>query len=260
MCIRDRYYGSLYQGFKTDTAQIRSVICHARDICAIFASTDWYIKYMLSDVAPQTIDDAEQWAADIVAARTWFSSQASDIKEYTGVVYHENFGEWEGILSQLERFNGIVSAVGEDTGYAMAVKYYEDHTLIDDYLAVLQQITLITEYAQSVYHVAADKDDINMMDIKQLIGDIRTIISNAQLLKSVYDFFAVYCPEEYSKLRVAEVKGDLNAILLYQDTRDNLSDIEDEAREKLGEEYRDVYKRQADIFLSALDKYTVFPD
>lgn len=233
-----KYYGSLYQGFKTDTAQIRSVICHARDICAIFASTDWYIKYMLSDVAPQTIDDAEQWAADIVAARTWFSSQASDIKEYTGVVYHENFGEWEGILSQLERFNGIVSAVGEDTGYAMAVKYYEDHTLIDDYLAVLQQITLITEYAQSVYHVAADKDDINMMDIKQLIGDIRTIISNAQLLKSVYDFFAVYCPEEYSKLRVAEVKGDLNAILLYQDTRDNLSDIEDEAREKLGEEYR----------------------
>ena len=56
-------------------------------------------------------------------------------------------------------------------------------------------------------------------------------------LKSVYETLSAYCPEGYSALSADDIKNDLSAILLYQHTRDNLSSIEDEAREKLGEEY-----------------------
>lgn len=232
------YYASLYLGLETDTTKIRDALCHARDISTIFASADRYIEYMLSGVAPQNVQDAKKYATDIVAARAWFASQVHDIKEYTGITYDESFGEWEEILSQLEIFNGIVSDIGEDIGYALASKYCEDRTLIDDHLAVLQRITQISKYAQSVYHIVAYRPDINTRDIKQLIGDIRAIIANATLLKSVYETLSVYCPEGYSALSADDIKNDLSAILLYQHTRGNLSSIEEEAREKLGEEYR----------------------
>ena len=233
-----KYYAGLYLGLETDTTKIRDVLSHARNISTIFASPDRYIEYMLSGVAPQNVQYAKKYATDIVATRAWFASQAHDIKEYTGITYDESFGEWEEILSQLEIFNGIVSDVGEDIGYALAAKYCEDSTLVDDHLAVLQRITQISEYAQSVYHIAADRPDINTRDIKQLICDIRAIIANATLLKSVYETLSVYCPEGYSALSADDIKNDLSAILLYQHTRDNLSSVEDEAREKLGEEYR----------------------
>lgn len=232
-----KYYASLYMGLETDTNKIRDALCHARDISTIFASADRYIEYMLSDVAPQIVQDAKKYATDIVATRAWFSSQTHDIKEYTGITYDESYSEWEEILSQLEIFNGIVSDIGEDVGYALAAKYCEDRTLIDDHLAVLQRITPILEHAQSVYYIAADSPDINTREIKQLIGDIRAIIANATLLKSVYKTLSTYCPEGYSAMSADDIKNDLSAILLYQHTRDNLSSIEDEAREKLGEEY-----------------------
>ncbi len=231
------YYAGLYLGVETDTDTIRRAICHAHDICMIFTSSDRYIEYLRSGVAPQIIHNAKKYAANIIATRAWFASQASDIKEYTGVAYDENFGEWEEICSQLDNFNSIVSDIGEDIGYAMAVKYRENRTLIDDYLAVLQKITQITECAQSVHHIAADRAEINAIDVKQLIEDIQTIIANATVLKSIYSALAVYCPEGYSALNADEIKNDLNTILLYQHTRDNLPGIEDEAHEKLGENY-----------------------
>lgn len=233
-----KYYASLYMGPDTDTTKIRDDLCHARDISTIFASVERYIEYMLPGVASQNVQDAKKYATDIVDARAWFTSQSHDIKEYTGITYDESYGEWEEIFSQLEIFNGIVSDIGEDVGYALAAKYREDRTLIDNHLAVLQRITLISEHAQSVYHVAADSPDINTMNIKQLIGDIRTIIDNATLLKSVYESISAYCPEGYYALSADEIKNDLSAILLYQHNRDNLPSIEDEAHEKLGEEYK----------------------
>lgn len=232
-----KYYAGLYMGLETDTNKIRDALCHARNISTIFVSADRYIEYMLSGVAPQNVQDAKKYATDIVATRAWFASQIHDIKEYTGITYDESYSEWEEILSQLEIFNGVVSDIGEDVGYALATKYCEDRTLIDDHLAVLQRITPISEHAQSVYHIAADSPDINTREIKQLIGDIRAIIANATLLKSVYETLSAYCPEGYSALSADDIKNDLSAILLYQHTCDNLADIEDEAREKLGEEY-----------------------
>ncbi len=232
-----KYYAGLYFGLETDTAKVRDTLCHARDICTIFDSADRYLEYMLSDVESQ---NAKKYAGDIVAIRAWFASQANEINEYTGITYDESFGDWNEILAQLEIFNGIVSEIGEVSGYGLVEKYSTQRALIDDYLAILKQITQIVEYARSAHHIATDQADINEMDIKRLIGDIRAIIANGVLLKSVYTSLSVYCPEEYSALSVDEIKNDLNAILLYQYTRDNLSSIEDEARKKLGDEYSGV--------------------
>ena len=233
-----KYYAALYLGLETDTAKIRGALCHAREICTIFVSADRYLQYMLSGLAPQIIENTKKCTTDIVAANAWFASQASEIQEYTGITYEESFSEWEEILSRLEIFNDIVSELGEDSGYALAAKYCVDRTMIDDHLAVLQQIVKIAECAQSAYYAVANETDIDAMDIRQLIKDIRTIIANATLLKSVYACLSAYCPEGYSALSLNEIKNDLNAILLYQHIRDNLPNIEDDAQEKLGEEYR----------------------
>ena len=233
-----KYYAALYLGLETDTAKIRGVLCHAREICSIFVSADRYLQYMLSDLAPQIVENAQKCASDIVAARAWFVAQAGEIQEYTGIKYEESFSEWEEILSQLEVFNDIVSEVGEDSGYALAIKYCADKTLIDDHLAVLQQIAKIAECAKFAYYAVADETDMDVVNIRQLIKDIRTIIANATLLKSVYTCLSAYCPEGYFALSLDEIKNDLNAILFCQHVRETLPNIEDEAREKLGEEYR----------------------
>lgn len=232
-----KYYASLYLGIETDTAQIRAALSRARDIGTIFSSSDRYIEYMLSGVAPRNVQDAKEYAADILAERAWFASHAGEIKAYTDVVYAEGFDGWEGILSQLETFDSIVSDVGEDIGYALVAGSCEDRTLIDEHLAVLYRIVKTADYAQAVYHVSAGKPNINTIPIKQLLEEIRKIIADATMLKSVYAILAVYCPEGYSSLSVDDIKLDFDAILLYQYTRDNLSSIEDEAREKLGEAY-----------------------
>ena len=232
-----KYYAGLYLGVETDADKIRTALSHARDIGMIFASADRYIEYMLSGAAPQHVQNAEKYAADVLAARAWFASRAGEIKEYTDVVYSENFNEWEKILSQLEVFDGIASDIGEDVAYTLVTKYSEDRTLVDDHLAVLYRIIKIAEYAKAVYHVAADKQDVDMMPTKQLLENIHAIIANAASLKAVYAALAVYCPEGYSSLSVDDIKCDLDAILLYQHTRDNLTSIEAEAREKLGEAY-----------------------
>lgn len=233
-----KYYGALYLGLETDTAKIRGALCHAHDMSTIFVSADRYMEYMLSDVASQNIENAKKRAADIAATRAWFASQASEIKEYTGVTYDESFNGWEEILSQLEIFNGIISEVDEEFGDALVEKYCADQTLIAHHLAVLRQIARISECARSVYHVAANKPDMETMNIRRLIEDIRAIIAHATLLKSVYTSLSAYCPEGYSSLSLDDIKADLNGILLYQNIRDNLPGIEEEAHEKLGEEYR----------------------
>lgn len=238
--VAKKYYANLYLGFETDTAKIRDALCHARDICTIFDSADRYLEYMLSGIVSQDVENAKKYAADIVTVRAWLISQANKINEYTGITYDESFDEWNEILSQLETFNDIVSEIGEDPGYDLVKKYSTQRTLVDDYLVVLKQVTQIAEYAQSVHHVATNQADINEMDVKRLIEDIRIIITNVALLQSVYTKLSIYCPEGYSALNVDEIKNDLNAILLYQYTRDNLSSIEDEAREKLGNEYSGV--------------------
>lgn len=233
-----RFYAGLYLGIETDTAQIRDTLCHARNTSTIFASSDRYIEYMISDAAHQDRQSAKKCATDIVAARAWFVSQADEIKDCTGVVYDESFNEWGKILFQLELFSGIIVDLGEDAGYALVSKYNADKALIDEHLEVLKRITQIADCAQAVHHTAANQTAINTTDIKQLLDDIRTIIANAALLKSVYTSLSAFCSEEYSALSLVDIKRDLNAILLYQHTRDNLSSIENEAREKLGEAYR----------------------
>ena len=233
-------YAGLYLGAETDTDIIRSAMCHARDVGMIFASSDQYLEYMRAGIAPQIMHSMKKCATNILNLRVWFASQANDIKEYTGVTYHEAFSEWEEIRSRLNNFNDIVSDIGEDIGYAMAVKYHTNEILIDDHLTVLQRIARITECARSLYYISADKAELNAMAVEQLIEDIRTIIANANVLKSVYTSLAVYCPEGYSALSVDEIKNDLNTILLYQHTRDSLPGIENEAHEKLGENYRGI--------------------
>lgn len=233
-----RFYAGLYLGIETDTAQIRDTLYHACNISTIFASSDRYIEYMVSDAAHQDGQKAKKCAADIVAARAWFASQADEVKDCTGIVYDENFDEWTKILSQLELFSGIVADLGENSGYVLVSKYSVDKTLIDEYLEVLKQITQIANFAQSDHHTAANHTAINAADIRQLIDDIRTIIANAELLQSVYTNIYAFCHEGDSALSLVDIKSDLNAILLYQHTRDDLSSIENEAREKVGEAYR----------------------
>lgn len=233
-----RFYAGLYLGIETDTAQIRDDLYHARNISTIFASFDRYIEYMIFDAAHQDRQHIKKCAADIVAARAWFVSQADEVKDCTGIVYDETFDEWAEILSQLELFCGIVADLGEDSGYALVSKYSVDKTLIDEYLEVLKRITQIADFAQSVHHTAANHTEINTADIKQLIDDIHTIIANAELLKSVHTSLSTFCREGYSALSLADIKSDLNAILLCQHIRDDLSSVENEAREKLGEAYR----------------------
>ncbi|MGN0536516.1 MAG: AAA domain-containing protein [Acutalibacteraceae bacterium] len=229
-----KYYASLYLGIKTDTTKIRELLDHARTMCAIFASPDHYIEYMLSGKETQLIQKAQQYATAIVNARNWFAEKTTEIVEYTGVEYSEDFDTWKEILSQLEVFESIVTAVGESAGYAMVTRYSSDNALIDAYLEALVHITEISECAKAVYHTAAGKIDLNEIQIKCLIADVRTIISNASRLQSVYTVLSNYCPEGYSTLSISEIKADLAAVVLYQNTRDNL----DEARIKLGEEYK----------------------
>lgn len=232
-----KYYAGLYLGSGTDTSKIRNALYHARNICTIFASPDRYIEYMISGAAYQGGQSAKKYAADIIAARAWFVSQADQIKDCTGVVYTEDFNGWAEILAQLEIFNSIAVDIGEDSGYALAEKYSADKTFIDDYAEALTQLIKISDCVKSVHHIAADQNDIFSEDIRQLITEIHTIIGNAKLLKTVYTSISVFCPEEYSILTLDDIKDDFNTILLYQRTRDNLPNIELEAREKLGEAY-----------------------
>lgn len=232
-----RFYAGLYLGVETDTAQIRGTLYHARNISTIFASFDRYIEYMISDAGHQ---DVKKCATDIVAARAWFASQFDEIKGSTGIAYDESFDEWAEILSQLELFSSIVADLGESTGYVLVSKYSADKALIDEYLEVLKRITQIADCAQSVHHTTANQTAINASNIKQLIDDIHTIIADAEFLKSVYTSLSAFYPEGYSALSLVDIKSDLNTILLYQHTRDNLSSIENEAREKLGEIYKGV--------------------
>lgn len=233
-------YAGLYMGNETDTAKIRAVLKHASEMCALFRSPDLYIEYMLSGGDTQGVKNAKQTATDIIDCRNWFAAQSNEIKEYTGIVYDEKSDAWGEILSELEVFESIVEQIGESTGYALVAKYNADSELIDGYLGALYRITKLGEYAQKVHHVAANTAEISTLDISKLIQEIHAIITNATLLQSVYNAISVYCPGSYSSLSVDDIKGDLNAILLYQYTRDNLPGIEEEARVKLGEEYNGI--------------------
>ena len=230
------YFAGLYQGIETDTPKIRDVLYHARTMCTLFASPDRYIEYMLSNEDAQCVKVAKQHATDIVSARNWFGSKSAEIVEYTGVAYDESFNG-RPIMAQLEVFESIVTATGESVGYAMVEKYCSDNALIDNYLQTLLCITKLSEYAKAVCHIAVGTKDFDTIQIKQMLTEIRTIITNAARVKSVYATLSDYCPDAYANFGISEIKVDLNAILLYQDTRDNLPAIEAEARERLGEEF-----------------------
>lgn len=232
-----KYFASLYLGAETDTAKICDLLEHAQTMCTLFESPAHYLAYILSENDPQYVLAAKQYASDIIDARTWFSSKSAAIAEYTGVKYVEGFEAWQEILAQLEIFESIVAAMGESVGYAMAEKYYSDNELIDDYLGVLNRITTISECAKAVYHISADSHEFNTIQMNQLMEDIQSIVSNAACLHSAYMILSVYCPDKYSELSISEIKADLNAIVFYQNIRDNLSEIEKDAQNKLGEKY-----------------------
>lgn len=232
-----RYYAGLYHGVKTDTAKIHEVLDHARTMCKLFASPNHYLQYMLSEASSQCANAGKQHAADIVAVRNWFAVKFEEIVKYTGIQYAENIELWHKTLSHLEVFESIVAATDETAGYAMVTQYTSDHTIIDDYLAALVRITDISECAKAVYYITADNKELCAVQIRQLLADVRTIICNATHVQSVYAALSAYCPTNYSKLNVDEVKADLQAVILYQNTRDHLPEIEAEARVKLGELY-----------------------
>lgn len=206
-------------------------------MCTLFESPAHYLAYILSENDSLHILAAKQCATDIIAARTWFVAKSAEIAEYTGVKYVEGFGEWQEILAQLEVFESITVAMGESVGYAMVEQYCSNNELIDDYLGVLIRITNISECAKAVYYISADSQDMNTVQIHHLMEDIQSIISNAACLHSAYMMLSAYCPDGCSKLSISEIKADLNAIVFCQGIRDNLPEIEKDARNKLGGEY-----------------------
>ena len=232
-----KYYGGLYCAEKTDTAKIRAEYMHARAMCVLFETPERYIDYMLSHKDAHSIENAEQCAADILAGREWFNTNASEIHKHTNVEYYEAFAEWQQILSQLEVFESIVAILGESTGYAMVEKYCTDKSLIDNYFAIIVDLTRVAEYAKTVHHCNSKAEDLYNLPLSKLIADIQAIVSNAARIQAVYTTVSCYCPNEYCKLSISDIKADLCAVNLYQDTRDNLPEIEEEAHLKLGAAY-----------------------
>lgn len=233
------YYAGLYTGVDTDTARIRDVLTHAQTMCTLFTSPDQYLAYMTTAEAASA-KAAEQCAADIVNARNWFAAKTDEIETYTGIGYVEGSDPWQGVFSQLACYESIVSTVGETTGYALVSHYDSDRAAMDGHLDALVEITKILDCAKAVCHVAADTQDICTMDMKRLMTEIHTITSTAACLQSIYDTIAKYCPDAYSELSIEAIKVDLKAVLLYQSTRDELCEMSEDARAKLGEDYRGI--------------------
>ena len=234
------YFAGLYQGIATNTAQIRAVFKHAQTMSALFVSPERYVEYVLSDANGECVKTAEKRADDIVSIRNWFDSKFADIKQYAAVEYVEGFEAWEDILFQLTVFESIVAITGESAGYALVEKYGLDKDLIENYLDSLIRATKLSEYADAVHHSASGTEGFGDIKIELLIDDIRKIVADAIRSQSVYIALSDYCPEEYAELTMSEIKVDLNAILLYQHTRDHLPEIEEEARMRLGDEYTGV--------------------
>lgn len=90
-----------------------------------------------------------------------------------------------------------------------------------------------------MYYAASD-DSINSINLINLVADIRKIVFNAESLQSVYEEISDWYPDYYQTLTVDEISEDLYMLKQYQHIRDELPMLEEEAKVKIGEEYKGV--------------------
>lgn len=232
-----KYFSSMYTGQNTDTAQLKSLLDNAQTMSALFADKENYMKYMISKMENELLIHAHQNAESIIEIRNWYSNHAQDIKEYTGITELEETDAWEESLKQLTIFESIAASVGEETGFRIVTNYQSDSLMIDRYLENLKSITNIEGCTDEVLYIDANQTELKNTGLNELINNLHIITDSSNTLLTAYADLLKYSAE-VAERSVEEIKDDLENIIFYQTTRDNLMDIEKEAHIRIGKEYK----------------------
>ena len=227
-------FGSLYRAKGTDTAAIRKDMEHIKNARVLFQSTADYLQYMDDNSRVQNHRKGLTHAAAVVELRSWFENKIDEIEGCTGIRYNENEDCWQNVSSELEAYEQVAAAFGNQAASRLIAAYPDNKPATQQLREALQVIDDAERCAEEVFQRSSIGQD---QTIPALIGSIQDTVSSARNIIAVYDELAPYALEDVKVRAPAELKLDLEDIIFCRNTDRQMKEQTEEARNMIGSEF-----------------------